>query len=165
MNNIIPLKFRSLAAFLYAIGMIPVGSIIILSFNNIIGSRDLNSIGFTLIIYAIIFGFQTAFAALVVSGLLWLLTKPKHPFVDRSGRYAFHYALNALIARVFYIFILSMTCSAIEQYVNGTFMAVCLVIASCIEIAYFLNSAIASIFALRGYHFENGFITPFIQPE
>jgi hypothetical protein len=58
MNNEIPLKFRSLAALLYAIGMLPVGSIIILSLSNIIGSKNLKSIEFTIIIYAIVFGFQ-----------------------------------------------------------------------------------------------------------
>jgi uncharacterized Tic20 family protein len=161
-NNKIPLKFRFLAALLYSTGMIPVGFGVAFSLkNNDISQNSIASI----IIYAIIFGSQIVFHLLVTCGLLWLFTKKKHPFVDRSGRYAFHYALNALIARVFYIFALALTCGVVEQSINNVLLNTYLVIISCIEIIYFLSSLIASIFAMRGCHFENSFITPFIKPE
>jgi uncharacterized Tic20 family protein len=168
MNSKIPLKFRSLTALLYFIGMIPLGSIVILSFSDNYNNNRLtnyDSIISTLITYAIIFGFQISFYALVVSGLLWLFTKAKHPFVDRSGRYAFHYLLNSFIARVFYVFVLASTCGVVEESINHVLLNTCLIIISCIEIAYFLNSLVASMFALKGRHFNNSFITPFIKPE
>jgi uncharacterized Tic20 family protein len=165
MNNEIQLTSRSLAAFLYSIGMIPMGSVVAFSLNNNSIFQNYSSIASTLIIYGIVIGSHTVFYTLVLSGLLWIFTKAKHPFVARSGRYAFHYALNALIMRVFYIFVFSMTCGVVAQSISDTLMSIYLVIIICIEIAYFMNSLIASILALRGYHFENSFITPFIKPE
>jgi uncharacterized Tic20 family protein len=84
------------------------------------------------------------------------------PFVDRSGRDAVNCAVNTLlgmtVSTLLYTFIFSGGGSQ-----DPTLLLISLFILCYIEFAYFMNSVIAGIFALRGYSFKSRLIYPFIK--
>jgi uncharacterized Tic20 family protein len=106
------------------------------------------------------------FASIPIFGLLWPNTKTTHPLIDRSGRDALNYALNhslSMLVVVSFFVILSITCPVNCQ--DKSFDNLILSILGLVQATYLISSIIAGIFALRGYHFNNRLIYPFVLDE
>ena len=113
--------------------------------------------------------FWTVLAAIITQPIIvlsyWKITKNIHPFVDRSGRDAVNCALNTLLGTIasilFCTFVFSVTWIVGSQ--DPTLLYISLFILSCVELAYFMNSVIAGIFAFRGYRLKSRLIYPFLD--
>jgi uncharacterized Tic20 family protein len=155
MNNEIPQKLR-----LIATGSHMAGAISPMLF-SLLPRIVMNRSGDTFIVSMILaIVFQP-----IVALFSWRVTKNIHPFVDRSGRDAVNCALNMLVGTLssilFCTFIFSVTCGVGNQ--DPTLFFISLFILCCVELAYFINSVITGIFALRGYSFKSRLIYPFIK--
>jgi uncharacterized Tic20 family protein len=111
-------------------------------------------------------------AAIPVTGvlivpILWVFVNNLDLFVDRSGRDAINCAMNTfmgtMVSLLFSVFVFSVTCGAGNQ--DPTLVVYSLILVCGVAIAYFINSLIAAIFALRGYRFHSRLIYPFIRDE
>jgi uncharacterized Tic20 family protein len=101
----------------------------------------------------------------LIAPILWILVKNLHSFIDVSARDAINCAINTflgtMVSLLFSIFVFSVTCGAGNQ--DPTLVLYSLILVCGVAIAYFINSLIAVIFALRGYRFQNRLIYPFIR--
>jgi uncharacterized Tic20 family protein len=156
MNNEISQKLRLIACGLYMVSTIPSILLLLIQIVKI-------PVGTILIVSTIlVFSSQS-----IIALFAWKKTQHIHPFVDRSGRDALNCALNTLLGRIaatlFCTFIFSVTCGIGNP--DPSLFLISLLILSCVELAYFTNSVISGIFALRGYSFNNRLIYPFIRSE
>ncbi len=149
MNNKIPQKLR-----LIATGSHTIGGIAFIIFILLIYQNTFAMLGIILL---------TVQPAIV--GSYWAMIRNIHPFVDRSGRDAFNCAVNTVIGTIvsilFCTFIFSVTWRVGSQ--DPTLFYISLFILSCVELAYFMNSVIAGIFAFRGYRLKSRLIYPFLD--
>lgn len=103
----------------------------------------------------------------LIAPILWVIVKNLHPFIDISGRDAMNCAVNTFLGTMasllFSLFVFSVTCGVGNQ--DPTIVLSSLLLFCGVSIAYFINSLIAAIFALRGYRFQSRLIYPFIKDE
>jgi hypothetical protein len=159
MNDLIPLKFRLLSAGFYLIGSMPILLILSIVLFLTLGGTIVNTINCLLIVVYLVL--------VVASLMMWMRTSEIHPFAEKSRRAAINYVLNNLVAIlfcvVFCIFVFTMTCGIGSQDLMPILLS--LLLFACIMLAYFINSVVAAIFALRGYSFRNRLIYPFMRDE
>jgi uncharacterized Tic20 family protein len=152
-NNEIPQKLRLIASGTHMVGMIPL---MLFSVLNILLTPS-----------GAIFTILPIVLQPILALFAWRETKNIHSFVDISGRDAVNCALNTVLGTsasiLFVTFTFSVTCGI--GYQDPTLFYISLFILCCIEFAYFMNSVITGIFALRGYRFKSRLIYPFIKPE
>ncbi len=88
--------------------------------------------------------------------LLCALTYRIHPFVDLVGRDAIRQTCNRLIILVIILFVILLANVDAITYTG-------IIIYYCIEATYFANSVVCGILSIRGYHFKNRLLIPFIK--
>jgi uncharacterized Tic20 family protein len=105
------------------------------------------------------------FLSTFVIGMLWLIIKDIHPFLDRSSRNALNCALNTLLGTIafaaFCMFVFSITCGVGNQDPSAVIAS--LILLSFVMFSYSIYSVVVAIFALSGSHFESRLIYPFIR--
>jgi uncharacterized Tic20 family protein len=157
MNNEIPERLRLIASGTHIVGIIPV------IFFSVLPPIIVSPSGDILIVIIILAYISQPIAV----SFGWRASKHIHPFVDISGRDAVNCALNTLLGRIvsilFCTFIFSVTCGIGSE--DPTLFLISLLILSFVEVAYFINSVITGIFALRGCRFNSILIYPFIKSE
>lgn len=161
----IPLKFRAIAALLHALFAIIMGlSVSFYLWMIFIGSNDMSSrssLMMTIVFYLMFVSLPLIVVLPVMSWTIWLITKDLDPFVDLAGRDAINYALNNLIL----ILGLTVMIVAISNFLSKLkyFHEVSSTILLLGVATFVMSSAVAGIFALRGYRFKNSLIHPFIR--
>jgi uncharacterized Tic20 family protein len=165
----IPRKFRLLAAGLHGIIFTILGLFLVFSAMVIISTGKANNLLEAILIYDFLFGLPSIWVLPTIGWIAWLITKRTDVFVDRAGRDVLNCTLNILILAILFLFVACMTCGVLmsTQYLQppagDTFITISLISINCLAIAYFLNSAISGIFALRGSRFQSRLIYPFIR--
>jgi hypothetical protein len=159
MNDLIPLKFRLLAAGLYLIGSIPIVLILLFVLILTMGGSILTTIFNLLVgVYIIL---------VIVSAISWITTSEVHPFISKSRKIAINYALNNLVAiflcAIFCVFVFMTTCGIGNQ--DPTPLLLSLLLFAGVMMMYLINSIVTAIFALRGYCFKSRLIYAFIRDE
>jgi uncharacterized Tic20 family protein len=118
-------------------------------------------------LYNLIFGLMLTLILPVIIWICWLIVRRIHPVIDLAGQDAIDCALNNLIVILSLAFIFGTTCGVLNlnPSIASNILNSSLVVCNLVAIAYSINSAIASIFTLRGNQFKNRFIYPFIRNE
>jgi hypothetical protein len=90
-----------------------------------------------------------------------------HPVIDLAGQDAINCALNNLVVILSLAFVFGTTCGVLNlnQSIANNIFNSGLVVCNLVAITYSINSAIASIFTLRGKQLNNRLIYPFIRNE
>jgi uncharacterized Tic20 family protein len=168
MNDLIPLKIRLLAAGIYAIFAVPMGSFLLfVTFVLISEINPTNHNLFGLIALDFFVGLPMTIVLPVVILIVWNITKKVHPFVDLAGKDVLNCSLNSLTTTILFSFVTCTTCGVVSM-INpdaGSIFVVGLILINGMALAYTINSVVAGIYALRGYRFKNRLIHSFIRNE
>ena len=160
MNDLITIKFRIIAAVLYAMFAIPIGlTTIVFPWLLIIGG-EIKSITETILFYFFFLSLPSVMIWPIISWVLWLTTKAIHPFVDLAGRDVLNYTLNNLIAVVSFVFVFAATSGIL--YKVKYFNIISMTILNTMIAVYVFTAIVAGVFAFKGYHFKNSLIHPFV---
>jgi uncharacterized Tic20 family protein len=168
LNTQIPLKFRLIAAGLQAI--FPGSICFFLGFlaSLLISIRSHVNPSLEFVdLYNLIFGLVLILILPVMIWICWLIMRRIHPVIDLAGQDAINCALNNLVVILSLAFVFGTTCGVINlnQSIANNIFNSGLVMCDLVAIYYSINSAIASIFTLRGKQLNNRLIYPFIRNE
>jgi uncharacterized Tic20 family protein len=168
------LRLRCLAATFHFISSIPIGLLAMgISYVTLsLSVPDFLTIGYiipeSISTYLNIHGWALIagswLGAFLINVQLWLLSKKWHRFVDEAARDALNSLINVLIAIAFgvvgLIFVFYTTCGMGAK--DMTAIGVSLIVIALGIIAYFINTIVAGVFALRGSRWVNSLIFPII---
>lgn len=173
MNPQTPLKFRLIAAGLHAIfpgsigaflGWIVVGWI---AAQSIADSSPINPHVELIGLFNLIFGLMLILILPVIVWICWLIARRIHGVINVAGQDAINCTLNNLVVILALAFVFGTTCGVFNsnQSLAGDILNSSLVIFDLVAIGYAINSAIASVFTLKGRQLNNRLIYPFIHNE
>jgi uncharacterized Tic20 family protein len=168
MNDLIPFKIRLLAAGIYAVFAVPMGSFLLfVMFFMISEINPTNHNLFGLIAIDFLFGLPMTIILPVAILIVWNITRKIHPFVDLAGKDVLNYSLNSLVSTLIFSFVTCTTYGVVSMInpAAGSIFIVGLIIINGMALAYTINTVIAGIYALRGYRFKNRLIHSFIRNE
>jgi uncharacterized Tic20 family protein len=178
LQQIVPLKFRSIAFIMYAIAAIPSGSVLIaIAFYTGFYSylRDTDKAGEIIasIIYEIEIYYVDNITCItigliiippILNWLLWKYLSSIHSFIDLSGRDATNAALSMMLGILFCCTLLYIVTGGGPGLAEPNLMLMAnILFFICLPISYLLNSLVAGIFALRGQHFKSYLVYQFIR--
>ena len=168
MNPQIPLRFRLVAAGLHAIFPGSIGAFLGWMVAQLIAdSSPINPHVELIGLFNLIFGLMLILILPVIVWICWLITRRIHGVINVAGKDAINCTLNNLVVILALAFVFSTTCGVfnISSSPANNIMNSSLVLFDLVAIAYAINSAVASVFTLRGSQFNNRLIYQFIRNE
>lgn len=170
MNPQIPLKFRLIAAGLHAIFPVSIGAFLgwmVAQLTEATHPLDPHPASELVGLYNLILGPMLILILPVIVWICWLIARKLHGVINLAGQDAINCTLNNLVVILTLAFVFGTTCGvfSVNPSLANNILNSSLVLFDLVAIAYAINSAVASIFTLRGNRFNNRLIYPFIHNE
>jgi uncharacterized Tic20 family protein len=168
MRDRIPFKIRFVVTAMHFLASLPVTMLITYLISAF--STTESSFGFRLVKYVNIHIPELAgvlTSIIIMALVVWNTTRQIHLFINDTGRDAINSIASSLLITLLCSLMLILTLSYIRNvgidligvllfYLSTNFSAF-------VAVAYFLNSIIASVYALGGFRFKSLLIFPFVK--
>jgi uncharacterized Tic20 family protein len=165
----IPLKFRTIAAFLHALFAIPMGmTVTFYLWMLLVGDSQMSDVDGPVAIGPYFFIFLTLPMTLIwpiINWIAWASLRNIHPFVDLAGRNALNYALANLILTLGLTVMVFIAIGFLDLYKVPYFNDVSFGILNFVGAAFVIHSLVASIFAFRNKRYQSRLIYPFVRDK
>jgi uncharacterized Tic20 family protein len=163
----IPLKFRTIAAFLHALFAIPMGlTVTFYLWMLLVGDSQMSDLDGPLTIgfYFIFFTLPMTLIWPIINWIAWASLRNIHPFVELAGRDVLNYALGNLILTLG-LTVMVVIASGFLDKVPYFSRDVSFGILNFVGAAFVINSLVASIFAFRNKRYQSLLIYPFVRDK